>query len=223
MLPMESFSDAFKRVRARSGRSQAVVADALGVSRATVNKWEHGGDTDNETKKRIAQFFKVPVEQLLGIDLDRRLPSEAQLAASSGAEVYPVSGPIVQLPIYGEIAAGTATIAEQRPEGFAMVDTSLIPAIKADIDKYYWLKITGDSMQDAGYRKGGLALIHCQDTFEDGDVAVVMVDGESATLKQVLHAGEHIILVPANGSLKPEKLPARDVRVIGVAIASFNF
>lgn len=74
MLPMAEFSQIFRILRLWRGKTQEETASALNVSRPAVSKWEQGGDTDNETKERIADYFQVPYKVILGLD---PLPADA--------------------------------------------------------------------------------------------------------------------------------------------------
>lgn len=63
---------------------------------------------------------------------------------------------------------------------------------------YFWLRAKGDSMINAGIHDGDLLLIRQQNDIDNGDIAVVAVNGDDATLKRVKKQKNAIILQPEN-------------------------
>ncbi len=72
---------------------------------------------------------------------------------------------------------------------------------------YYALEVEGDSMVDAGILDGDTVIIKQQDTAENGDVVVALIDEEEATLKRLRRRGGSIALEAAN--------PAYETRIFG--------
>lgn len=127
---------------------------------------------------------------------------------------------LVRVPLLGEVACGEPIdIHEEVQEHIELAAKSL-----SSSREYYALKATGESMIDAGIHHGDTLIIQRQDTADDGDIAVVVVqeDGEErATLKKIFHRPDALILQPANGvfpvvvmSKQPVKLRGKLVRVM---------
>lgn len=64
---MENFSDRLKQLRNEKGVLQRELADYLNVSRVTITQYENGSRSpDDETKKKIAEYFNVSLDYLMG-------------------------------------------------------------------------------------------------------------------------------------------------------------
>jgi len=117
---------------------------------------------------------------------------------------------VVDVPLYGKIAAGTPIEAIAH-EGNAIT----LPASMIGRGDYYALEIEGDSMIEAGINDHDIVLIMKTETARDGDIVVALVDDQEATLKEIRHRGGHIDLVPKNRSHGIRTFEANRVRVQG--------
>jgi repressor LexA len=111
------------------------------------------------------------------------------------------------LPLAGQIAAGSPTLAIEQSERVDFGD------LFAD-DDHFCLRVKGDSMIDEHITEGDYAVIHRQATARDGDIVAALVDGDEATLKRFYKEGGRFRLEPANSSLKP--IYSNDVQILGV-------
>lgn len=96
-------------------------------------------------------------------------------------------------PVYGQISAGQPNWAEENIEGRLPIDTDLMDIYSPE--EYFFLRVNGESMNKV-IKNGAFALIHKQDTVENGEIAVVLVNGYDATLKKFTKQGDLIILEP---------------------------
>ena len=96
-------------------------------------------------------------------------------------------------PVYGQISAGQPNWAEENIEGRIPIDTDLMDIYNPE--EYFFLRVNGESMNKV-VKNGAFALIHKQDTVENGEIAVVLVNGYDATLKKFTKQGDLIILEP---------------------------
>jgi len=126
---------------------------------------------------------------------------------------------ITAVPVLGRIAAGVPLLAEENYEGSVRVDQSMLPPG----GKVFGLIVTGDSMIDDGIFDGDTLFVRKRDTARDGEIAVVMVDGE-ATVKRVFREGDILRLQPANAQMDPILVDQRagDVAIVGVAVGVFR-
>lgn len=120
------------------------------------------------------------------------------------------------LPILGTIRAGLPMAAEEQPEGW-------MEAAGADPAEHFYLRVTGDSMVNAGIRPGDLVLLRRQDTAENGQIVACLVDGEDATLKRFRRQRDMVLLQPENPAYEPKLIPVREfetgaARIVGVAV-----
>lgn len=107
----------------------------------------------------------------------------------------------VELPIMGRIAAGTPIEAIQHADSTVAVPSGMMSGSA----KHYALEVKGDSMIDAGINNGDIVVIREQDSADNGDIVVALVEGLEATLKRYRRNGGAIALEAAN--------PAYETRV----------
>ena len=96
-------------------------------------------------------------------------------------------------PVYGRIAAGQPNWAEECMEGQIPIDPELMNIINPE--ECYFLKVNGESMNKV-IKNGSFALIRKTDWVENGEIAVVLVNGFDATLKKFTKQGDLVILEP---------------------------
>lgn len=117
---------------------------------------------------------------------------------------------IVQLPMLGRIAAGTAIEALRDHSRFMDVPASILGR-----GEHYVLEVAGDSMVEAGIHDGDSVIIQQCDMVDNGTIAVALIDGQEVTLKSLYKKGNMVDLVPANHDYQTMSYPASRVRVQG--------
>ena len=129
----------------------------------------------------------------------------------------PTSRP-VSLPIVGTVRAGQLSTAIEDIQGYFSVDQMAVKG--ADC---FFLKVSGDSMINAGILDGDLALVRPQATADNKDTVVAMVDGE-ATVKWFYKEHDHIRLQPANANMNPILIYPEDgeVTIVGKVIGIYR-
>lgn len=96
-------------------------------------------------------------------------------------------------PVYGQISAGQPNWAEECIEGRLPIDPELMGIVNPE--EHFFLRVNGESMNNV-VKNGAFALIHRQDIVDDGEIAVVLVNGYDATLKRFTQKGDVVILEP---------------------------
>jgi repressor LexA len=114
------------------------------------------------------------------------------------------------LPLYGKIAAGTPIEALRDNGNYIEVPRSLLGS-----GEYYALKVSGDSMVEAGILDDDTVIIRRDETAENGAIVVALVDGQEATLKRLRRKGNTIALEPANSAHKIQIYGADRIKVQG--------
>ena len=127
---------------------------------------------------------------------------------------------VTTVPVLGRIAAGVPLLAEENYEGSIRVDHSMLPPG----GKVFALIVTGESMIEDGILDGDTLFVRQKDDARDGEIAVVMVDGEATVKRIYRERGDKLRLQPANSAMEPIIVDRRsgDVRVIGVAVGVFR-
>ena len=116
----------------------------------------------------------------------------------------------IRAAVIGRIACGIPNLAEQHVEGYVNLPESLFGQ-----GNFYILRASRCSMTEAGIDDGDLVVIREQNTAEDGQIVVALVDDE-ATLKRFFHEGDRIRLHPENPRMKD--IFVTDCRIQGVAV-----
>ncbi|MDR0502096.1 MAG: transcriptional repressor LexA [Treponema sp.] len=115
---------------------------------------------------------------------------------------------LVEIPILGSVAAGVPLLAEENFDGNVVLHRSMIRKNK----KYFALKVKGDSMSGAGILEGDTAVIEKQNTVQNGEIAVAVID-EAVTLKRFYRESARVRLQAENPSYKP--IYSHDVKILG--------
>ena len=152
-----SFSELLKQCRKQKGISQAELASKLGVTQQAVGKWESGKSSpDPATVARIAEILSTTADFLLGL---YRPVSNVTTPEERFFGNYAES----LIPVIGTVKAGYGALAFEEDYGqeYARVK---------DPSNYFYLVVRGDSMEPR-IQDGDLALVHKQDTLENGDLA----------------------------------------------------
>ena len=139
-----------------------------------------------------------------------RVIANAKPARPRGA-ISIVDSPAVQLPLMGRIAAGVPIEAISEVSHHVAVPGTML----SGREHHYALEVQGDSMIEAGINDGDVVVIREQDTAENGDIIVALVDGSEATLKRYRRRGGMIALEAANAAYEPRILPEDRVRIQG--------
>lgn len=106
---------------------------------------------------------------------------------------------IVKVPLLGKITAGSPITAIEQPNEFFDLPASLIPATAT----VFTLKVSGESMINAGIYDGDYVIVQRQNTAKNGDIVVAMTMENEATIKTFYKEKDHIRLQPENDTMNP--------------------
>jgi len=121
--------------------------------------------------------------------------------------------PALELPLLGTVAAGLPL------EAVTEQETITVPHDMVRRGNNYVLRVKGDSMIDEQIRDGDYIVVAQQDTAENGQMVVALVGGDSATVKKLYREpGNRIRLQPANSTMEPIVVDAREVQNQGVVV-----
>ncbi len=126
--------------------------------------------------------------------------------------------PMLSVPVLGRISAGLPLLAEENVEDTIKVDPGILPWGIGN-QELFALRISGESMRDAGILDGDLVVAKQQRMAEPGEVVIALVDNESTIKYFYPQPPDKIELRPANPAFKPQIYPAWMVEVQGVAAA----
>lgn len=120
---------------------------------------------------------------------------------------------VAAVPLVGQIAAGQPLLAEENIEEFLALPAEYVS------EGSFVLRVTGDSMIDAGIHDGDLLVVRQQQTASDGDIVVALL-GDEATVKRFFKENGRVRLQPENRALEP--IYSSDVVILGKAIGLFR-
>jgi repressor LexA len=124
-----------------------------------------------------------------------------------------VEGAVV--PVLGRIAAGAPVLASEHVEEYLTVPMGFVDGVD-----HFALRVTGDSMIDAGILDGDTVVVRRQDSAETGDIVAALLPGpaeDEATVKRLRLVKGRAILVPENPALEPFEMA--DGSILGVVVA----
>ena len=179
----------------------------LGIPSSTFSTWK---------KKDAApdRKYLVALSDYLGLSTDYILTGEKEDIKKIKLDDEPV-----QIRVLGKVAAGVPIEAVEDVIGEETISKKM-----AETGDYFGLRISGDSMEPSIHH-GSIVIVRQQDDVENGDIAIVIVNGEDATCKKIEKFENGIMLVPINKAYEEkfytneeiEKLP---VRIIGKVVES---
>jgi len=121
---------------------------------------------------------------------------------------------IVDVPIYGRIAAGMAQDVEQEREGCVSIDVKSLGV--RNRSGTFALKVRGDSMIDAHICDGDVVVLEFREP-RNGDIVAALIDGETTLKRYVVKRGKPFL--HAENPDYPDLIPARELVVQGVLVA----
>lgn len=190
------FGEVLKRLRKDKGFTQAELARLTGLKVSAISMYENGNREPNfETLEIFADLFNVDMDVLLG----RKKKSDTTNISSEEKGKKEVVRKGNRIPVLGRVAAGIPIEAVQDIE-----DYEDIPASWGDPREYFALKIQGHSMEPRIW-DGDVVIARKMPDVDSGSVAVVLVDGEEATVKQIKKSEDGMTLIGWNPAVYPPK------------------
>ncbi|MBM3567953.1 MAG: transcriptional repressor LexA [Alphaproteobacteria bacterium] len=156
----------------------------------------------------------------------RRLPHRARALAviknpdaslPPGARGVESADKVVQLPLYGRIAAGTPI--EALSDRSTMLE---MPASILGKGEHFCLEVQGDSMVEAGIHDGDTVLLEKTDAADTGSIVCALIDDQEATLKRLRRKGNSVALEAANPSYETRIFNPERVKIQGRLVGLFR-
>jgi repressor LexA len=157
------------------------------------------------------------IEAKFGRQAQRRPMPKVETGRDTLSGAANDGGSMVELPLYGRIAAGTPIEALADPS-----NTIQLPAALIGSGEHYALEVAGDSMIDAGIYDGDTAIIQRTSNAVSGEIVVALVDREEATLKRLRRKGNSVALEPANTRYETRIFGPNRVEVQGRLVGLFR-
>lgn len=185
-----------KKLREDFGYTQQDLADKIDGAKSTIAMYE------NETRKPSLEVL-IKLSEIFNCSIDYILCK---------TDIRNAVVNIARIPILGTVKAGYDWLAEEN-----VVDYITLKEAMPNINEYYALRVIGDSMLPL-LSEGDLVIVHDQDDVESGQTAVVLINGEEATVKKVVKTSEGIELHSMNPYYPVKKFTYEDMKNIPVKI-----
>lgn len=185
------FKKIFVRLCNERGEPPTVVCRKLGLSGAAFSEWNENSVPRRATLERVADYFGVSVEYLLGKQSRQTK---------------------IRVPVYGKVAAGIPIEAISDIEDFEELN-----ADEYSVGEYFALKIGGDSMEPR-FRRGDTVIVRRQEDVNSGEIAIVLVNGTEATCKKIQKTPGGVMLLSTNPVYEPMFYTNEEVEMLPVQI-----
>ena len=195
------FKDVLRQQRIAHGLTQQELGEKVGLKKEAIYKYEKGIVVNPKRSliEKLAIIFNVSPSYLLGIDGN-------------------IETKAVRIPVLGRVVAGIPIEATENILGYEEITEHM-----AATGEYFALRIKGDSMCP-NICDGDIVIVKKQETVENGDIAVVLINGRDATVKKVKISGNGITLIGFNLSVyephfyTSEEIEKRPVTIIGKVV-----
>lgn len=164
-----------KQLRKDKQLSQNELAKELGVRRETVAQWERGENAPTRKLEELSRIFSVSTDYILGKKTDDHPTPKG-----------------VRIPVLGRVMAGIPIEAIQE-----ILDYEEIPESMAKTGEFFALQVHGASMEPT-LKEGDVVIVKKQPTADSGDIAIVLVNGNDATVKEIKESPSGITLIGHN-------------------------
>lgn len=192
----ELFSKRLSQLIDTSNYTLDKIEKYVGKTNATISRYASGEITGvkRSTIVKLANFFNVSPAWLAGFTDDKYEKFDKK-------QVFP---------LLGIVKAGYDYLASENVVSYVSIDRKV-----SDPENYFALKVTGDSMQPVLY-EDDIVIVHRQNDVGSGQTAIVLIDGEEATVKKINKFNDHIELLAFNSYYPAKKLFKNDnFKIIG--------
>lgn len=194
-----------RQLRIAAGMTQEDLGKAAKTTKQNIYKYETGIITNIPAVKigLIAKALNTTPAYLMGWEQFTSVSEKPLLLCD-----YSKHHIMYRVPVLGTISAGLPVYAEENIEGYIYTD------LGSDED-YFALRVKGDSMNKAYIKDGSILIIRKQSIVSNGDIAVVMVDGEDAVVKKFYLESDIVTLIPKSTNIEylPQSYDLRETKV----------
>ncbi len=194
-----TFKDRLKNLRIQKGLTQEELGQKVGLQKAAIYKYEKGlvVNLKRSTIEKLANALGVPATYLMCMTDDV-------------AVIRPKG---VKIPVLGRVAAGVPISAISNIEDYEEITPEM-----AKSGEHFALRVKGDSMSPR-IDNNDIVIVRQQALVNNGDVAVVLVNGDEATVKEIKKLPDGLMLIGWNTSVYPPKVYSKeDVEKLPISI-----
>ena len=182
-------------------KHQSDLSRDLDINKGSISAWYNGTRYPRpETMAKLAAYLGVTVS-----DLTAETVKEAESKAVRA----------IRIPVLGRVRAGYPAFADED-----IIDEEEITEAFSRTGEYFALRIQGDSMEPR-IRNGDTVIVRRQDTAEDGEIVIALVNGDDGVCKRLKHFKEGVMLISLNAAYEPmtfshAEIDETPIRIVGV-------
>ncbi len=168
------------------------------------------------TLKKISSALSISLNDLMMMSDDMPVKLDS-VDNTRNFDYYNTINRAVRIPVYGSVAAGIPLEAITDIEDYEEITEEM-----AKSGKYAALKIKGSSMEPR-FTEGDVVIVRLQDDVDNGDIAIVIVNGDEATCKKIKKTPEGVMLISTNPAYEPmfysnREIEEKPVRIWGKVV-----
>lgn len=209
------FANRLKLALLKNNMRPVDLANKTGINKAQISSYMAGRYMPKQDGiYLISNALNVTPSWLMGYNTSSAKNSELENISKS-SDLFPI-------PVYGQISAGQPNWAVECLEGYLPIDPNMMNILNPN--ECFFLRVNGESMNKL-IKNGAYALIRKQDIVENGEIAVVLVNGFDATLKKFSKQNDLIILEPNSDdpSFTAQVYDKNtDIKILGKYIGKFE-
>ena len=193
-----------ERRRKELGITLDEIGKVTGVGKSTVKKWETGliSNMGRDKISNLSKILKVSPAVFINDSIDY---DEAVSIKPSGFKG-------VKIPVLGYVRAGIPISAVEE-----ILDYEEISEEMSRQGEFFALQIKGDSMEPR-MREGDVIIVRQQSTAENGDVVVILINGDDAAVKKFYRSSQGIKLISTNPAYEPFFFTPKEVNDLPVQV-----
>ncbi len=187
MKPKDTFQNRLETALRIKNVKPVELHEKTGISESLLSKYLSGNAVARQRKLTLlADALNINEVWLMGYDV----PMQRELKREE-SNIFPISDMPIKVAVLGKISAGLPILAVENIEGYEFAPSSYIK----EGYEYFYLKVQGDSM-NLKFNEGDIVLVQKQDTLENDEIGVILVNGFDATVKKYKHENGLVILSP---------------------------
>lgn len=205
------FWNNFIELCSKKGTTPTAVVEELHMAAGSITKWKNGTVPRDTTLQKIADYFNVSVDFLKSKDI-----SDLPGAEKVDVAYYPVIGSV-------KAGYGGQAIEEDTGEIIPILLDSLRGYSRED---FFVLRVKGNSMAPKILNGDKVLVLRTQDV-ESGSIAVVLYDGDEATVKKISYEPgcDYIDLLPINNKYEPMRIKGEalaECHILGQVVSLYR-
>ena len=206
----EDFAYRLKRAMQLRNIKASELSEKASIPKSAISQYLSGlYEAKQKSIFKLAKILNVSEGWLMGLDVP--MERKEYVTAEQWQDIDELGNPISHIPLVGAVKAGYNYLAQENWIGTVDVETSLV----GDGKDYFALKVIGDSMQPVLF-EDDIVIVHKQSDIESGQVGIILIDGEEATIKKIIKHEDHIELIAFNSYYPIKKLTKDiDFKIIG--------